>query len=261
MKWVRVDHNHAVKFGLLEGEQISVYEGDLFGEKRATGERVPVAEVRWLTPCTPSKMLALWNNFSQAAQKNGWTRPEEPLWFLKAPSSFAAHEEPIAAPPGHAGRVAYEGELAIVIGRLTRAVPIEQAASHIFGYTIGNDLTALELLQRDSSFAQWCRAKSFDGFGIFGPAIETDLDVQGARVRTIVDGRVRQDYPLSDMFFSPQELVSRLSQDVTLLPGDVILCGTSLGVLPMRANTRVEVSIDGIGVLVNVFAPKVADEA
>ena len=253
MKWMRCRHQGRELFGVLEGDALVVHDGDLFGVHEATGERVAVSGVEWLMPCRPGKMLALWNNFRAAAEKNGWAVPAEPLYFLKTPNSFAAYGQAIAAAPAEAGRVAYEGELAIVIGRRAKNVPPEQAAAHIFGYACANDLTAIELLNRDPAFPQWTRAKGFDGFGVLGPVIETDVDVASASVRTIVGGRERQNYPLADMIFPPHELVSRLSQDMTLEPGDVILCGTSLGVLPMKPGTTVEVEIDGIGRLVNTY--------
>lgn len=256
MKWLRFLRNDTEGFGTLDGDQVAVHAGELFGENAPTGERIAVDALQWLPPCRPTKMLALWNNFAAAAEKNGWTRPAEPLWFLKSPNSFAGHRQTIPAPLGYDGRVAYEGELAIVIGRRARGVSEADARAHIFGYAAANDVTALELLQRDPSFPQWARAKGFDGFGVFGPVIETDFDWAAARVRTVVEGRERQNYPLSDMFFGPEALVSRLSHDVTLEPGDVILCGTSLGVLPMRPGSTVEVTIDGIGTLSNVYAPK-----
>jgi 2-keto-4-pentenoate hydratase/2-oxohepta-3-ene-1,7-dioic acid hydratase in catechol pathway len=253
MKWMRCRHQDREVFGVLREGQLIVHEGDLFAQPRATGEQLPVDGVQWLMPCRPGKMLALWNNFRAAAEKNGWTIPAEPLYFAKTPNSHAAHGQAIAALPPEAGRVAYEGELAVVIGRRAKAVTTEQAATHIFGYSCANDLTAMELLQRDPAFPQWTRAKGFDGFGVFGPVIETDFDPSVARVRTLVGGRERQNYPLSDMIFAPHELVSRLSHDMTLEPGDVILCGTSLGVLPMKPGTTVEVEIDGIGRLVNTY--------
>ena len=253
MKWLRGVHAGREVFGLLLGDEVAVHSGDLFDSPSPTGERLPLACLAWLTPCRPSKMIALWNNFAAAAEKNGWSRPAEPLYFLKAPSSFAAHGQAIPVPTPDVGRVAYEGELAIVIGRRAKAVPVEQAASHIFGYSCANDVTAMELIARDPSFAQWARAKSFDGFGVFGPVIETDLDVAAATLRTTVGGRERQNYPLADMFFTPAELVSRLSHDMTLEPGDVILCGTSLGALPMKPGTTVEVVIDGLGTLRNTY--------
>lgn len=253
MKWMRCRLQGRELFGVLEGDQLAVHEGDLFGERRATGERVPVEGVEWLMPCRVGTMLALWNNFRAAAEKNGWATPAEPLYFVKTASSHAAHGQAIAAVAPEVGRIAYEGELAIVIGKRAKAVPLEQAASHIFGYACANDLTAIELLNRDPSFPQWTRAKGFDGFGVLGPVIETDFDVATASVRTTVGGRERQNYPLADMIFPPHELVSRISQDMTLEPGDVILCGTSLGVLPMKPGTTVEVEIDGIGRLINTY--------
>jgi 2-keto-4-pentenoate hydratase/2-oxohepta-3-ene-1,7-dioic acid hydratase in catechol pathway len=114
-----------------------------------------------------------------------------------------------------------------------------------------NDVTALDLLTRDPAFAQWARAKSFDTFGPFGPAIATGLDPMTLRVNTLLKGKVRQDYPCSDMIFGPRALVAHLSRELTLLPGDVIACGTSLGILPIRAGSTVEVVIDGIGTLTN----------
>ncbi|MBQ0942818.1 fumarylacetoacetate hydrolase family protein [Ideonella sp. 4Y16] len=253
MKWMRARLNGQELFGTLDGDALLVFEGELFGEPRPTGQHLPLADLQWLTPCRPGKMLALWNNFRAAAEKNGWAVPAEPLYFVKTPNSYAAHGQAIAAPPSEVGRVAYEGELAVVIGRQARGITAEQARAHIFGYACANDLTAIELLNRDPAFPQWTRAKGFDGFGVFGPVIETDFDAASASVRTIVGGRERQHYPLADMIFPPHELVARLSQDMTLEPGDVILCGTSLGVLPMKPGTEVAVEIDGIGRLVNTF--------
>ncbi|WP_353090624.1 fumarylacetoacetate hydrolase family protein [Methylibium sp.] len=253
MKWLRFRLGDKHGFGRLDGDHVQVHDGDLFTTPRPTGEHLPLAGLTWLTPCVPGKMIGLWNNFAALAEKNGWARPAEPLYFLKAPSSFAAHGQPIAPPVGDVGRIAYEGELAIVIGRTARAVSPADAPLHIFGYTCANDVTAMELIARDPSFPQWARAKSFDGFGVFGPVIETDFDHAQATLRTRVGGRERQNYPLSDMCFGPAELVSRLSHDMTLEPGDVILCGTSLGVMPMKPGCVVEVEIDGIGVLANPY--------
>jgi 2-keto-4-pentenoate hydratase/2-oxohepta-3-ene-1,7-dioic acid hydratase in catechol pathway len=140
-----------------------------------------------------------------------------------------------------------------VIGRAGRDIPLERAAEHVFGYTCVNDVTALEMLHADASFAQWTRCKSMDGFTPFGPCIETQLDLSTCQVVARVNGRERQNYPVSDMFFSPLELVSRLSRDVTLMPGDIISCGTSLGAMPWQAGASVEVAIEAIGVLTNTL--------
>ena len=240
--------------GTLDAGAVHVHEGDLFEGPYATGERIDATAVEWLPPCRPGKILGLWNNFRGAAAKHGWSEPAEPLYFLKAGSCVSGHGASIPLPLAYDGRVTYEGELAIVIGRRASAVGVAEAAQHVFGYTCANDVTALDLLQRDPSFAQWSRAKSFDGFGALGPVIETDFDPQRGRVRTVVGGRERQNYALDDMFFSPLQLVSRLSFDMTLLPGDVILCGTSLGVLPMKPGSIVDIEIDGIGALRSEYA-------
>ena len=258
MKWMRFRHGGVdgiEGFGVLDGTAVQVHTGDLFASPQATGQRLNVDGLEWLPPCRPAKVIGLWNNFRAAAEKNGWAEPAEPLWFLKATSSVVGHDAAIPAPTGYDGRVAYEGELAVVIGRRARAIAPADAAAHIFGYACANDVTAIELLQRDPSFPQWARAKSFDGFGAIGPVVETAFDAAGATLRTLVGGRERQNYALADMFFAPHELVSRLSFDMTLEPGDVILCGTSLGVLPMKPGSVVEIVIDGIGTLRNTFAP------
>jgi 2-keto-4-pentenoate hydratase/2-oxohepta-3-ene-1,7-dioic acid hydratase in catechol pathway len=255
MQWMRFHHAGVAGFGLLDGDQVQVHSGDMFDAPQATGERLAVADITWQAPCRPGKIIGLWNNFRAAAEKNGWARPAEPLYFLKAPSSVTAHDTAIPPPVAHDGRVAYEGELAIVIGRRSRAIAPVDAGAAIFGYCCANDVTAIELLQRDPAFPQWARAKSFDGFCAVGPVIETNFDPAQARLRTLVGGRERQNYPLADMFFSPHALVSLLSFDMTLEPGDLILCGTSLGVLPMKPGSVVEVVIDGIGTLCNTYAP------
>jgi 2-keto-4-pentenoate hydratase/2-oxohepta-3-ene-1,7-dioic acid hydratase in catechol pathway len=147
----------------------------------------------------------------------------------------------------------FEGELGIVIGRRTRDLGPAEAAGSIFGYTCVNDVTALDLISADAAFAQWTRAKSFDGFGPFGPVIATGLEASTLIVRTLVNGRERQSYPAADMIFSPPEIVSQLSRELTLEAGDLIACGTSIGVGVLRPGSSVVVSIDGIGALTNHF--------
>jgi 2-keto-4-pentenoate hydratase/2-oxohepta-3-ene-1,7-dioic acid hydratase in catechol pathway len=254
MKWLRFERDGRPMAGLLQGDTVVVHEGAPWsGTARPTGETLPLGGLRLLAPVAPRQVLALWNNFRAAAERNGWTTPDDPLVFAKSVGCVIGPDAPIPAPDPDVGRVAYEGELAIVIGRTARRVTASEAAAHIFGYTCANDVTALELLNRDPSFVQWTRAKSLDGFGPLGPVIETEFDWAQASVRTIVGGRERQHFPLADMFFTPPEIVSRLSMQVTLDVGDIILCGTSVGVLPMKPGSRVEVVIDGIGTLANTF--------
>ena len=253
--WIRFEALGVAGFGQLDGETIAICEGDMFDKPVPTGQTLALSSVQVALPCHPTKFIGLWNNYHAQAAKQGLIVPAEPLYFLKAASSYCAHEHPFSSPATYDGRVVYEGELGLVIGQQCKNLSIEESAGAIFGMTCVNDVTALDLLTRDTSFAQWTRAKSFDTFGIFGPVIATGLDWNRLTVRTMVNGRERQNYPCSDMIFSPAQIVSRLSQEMTLYPGDLIACGTSLGVLPIKPGTVVEVSIDGIGVLRNTFAP------
>jgi 2-keto-4-pentenoate hydratase/2-oxohepta-3-ene-1,7-dioic acid hydratase in catechol pathway len=247
--WIRFDRGGAEGFGTLEGGSIQVCEGDLFAGARPTGESLALADVKVCTPTRPSKLIGLVSNFREAATKQGTPIPAEPLWFLKAPSAYLAPGEPIRLPAHDVGKVIYEGEIGVVIGREARDVAEADADAFIFGYTCVNDVTALDLIGRDPSFAQWTRAKSFDTFGPFGPVIATGIDPMRLTVKTLLKGKVRQEYPCSDMIFPPRALVSHLSREMTLLPGDVIACGTSVGIGVLRPGTTVEVVIDGVGTL------------
>ncbi len=251
--WIRIEYQGRTGFGTLENGIVHLHAGDMFAKAAPTGETVALAEARVLTPCVPTKMVALWNNFRALAAKLEQAIPPEPLFLLKGNNSFHPHGEPIRVPPSYPGKVVYEGELGIVIGKTCRAVSEADAASHIFGYTCINDVTAAELLFKDASFAQWVRAKSFDTFGVFGPVIATDVDPMTLHIKTILNGQERQNYPVADMIFPPAKLVSLISQDMTLEAGDVIACGTSIGVGSMKAGSEVSVVIEGIGELRNRF--------
>lgn len=259
--WIRFDRNGTVGFGALSGSTIEVHTGDMFSDPQPTGEKLGLAAVKVLAPCVPGKMICLWNNFAANAKKQNLSKPPEPLWFLKGSNAFLAHGEAIKRPPSYNGKIVYEGELGIVIGKRCSNVSEEEAAKYIFGYTCVNDVTAIDLLNKDPTFAQWVRSKSFDTFGAFGPVIATGVDPMSLRVRTILNGTERQNYPVNDMFFPPAKLVSLLSRDVTLEPGDVIACGTSVGVGVMsEAENTIEISIDGIGTLSNKFTQVVPSE-
>lgn len=252
--WIRFSQGAQEGFGTLEGDFVVVHEGCMFRDAKRTATLLPLSEVTLLAPTTPSKLVALWNNFHALAEKLNLATPAEPLYFIKSPGSSLGPDGVARRPSSYDGRIVFEGELGIVIGKTCSAVSPEEASGCIFGYTCVNDLTAADLINRDSSFAQWTRAKSFDGFGPFGPTVATDIDWRGIVVRTELNGEERQRYPVTDMVFPPPDLVSRISHDMTLLPGDVICCGTSVGVGTMR-NPRdvVEVSIDGIGTLRTTF--------
>jgi 2-keto-4-pentenoate hydratase/2-oxohepta-3-ene-1,7-dioic acid hydratase in catechol pathway len=252
-QWIRYAEAGAIGFGTLEGTRIAEYAGNMFDSPQPTGRTLALDAVVVLTPTAAGKMIALWNNYHALAAKLGNPVPAEPLYFIKARSSYLASGQTIRMPRSYAGKVVFEGELGVVIGRTCRAVTETEAQRNIFGYTCINDVTATEILSRDATFAQWTRAKSFDTFGVFGPVVATGLDPTRLTIRTVLNDQERQNYPASDMVFPPARLVSLISQDMTLEPGDVIACGTSIGVGSMKPGSTVAVSIDGIGTLTNRF--------
>ncbi len=253
-QWLRFEHDGEIKFGTLQGGTISIHSGDMFSNPAETGESAELADIRVLTPCDPSKMICLWNNFRALTAKMEGEIPEEPLWFLKAPSSYLGPNEIIRRPASYDGPVVYEGELGIVIAKPCSEIAETDIAEYIFGYTCINDVTAVKIISKDKTFAQWVRSKSYDTFGVFGPVIATDIDPMTLTIKTILNGDERQNYPVSDMTFPPHKLTSLISHDVTLMPGDVIACGTSVGVGSMKQpENSVQIIIEGIGTLSNTF--------
>jgi 2-keto-4-pentenoate hydratase/2-oxohepta-3-ene-1,7-dioic acid hydratase in catechol pathway len=251
--WVRFSKNGIEGFGTLDGAIISMHTGDMFAGSSATGTTLALADVTLLAPCRPSKMPALWNNFHERAAKEGNPLPADPLYFLKSNNSFCAPGSVIRKPAHFDGKVVFEAELGIVIGERASAISESDAPAHIFGYTCVNDVTAVEILRMDKTFEQWTRSKGFDTFGPIGPAIVTGIDPQDLRVRAILNGQERQNYPVADMIFSPARLVSLISRDMTLEPGDIIACGTSVGAGSMKPGSIIQISIDGIGTLENRY--------
>lgn len=253
--WVQFDTGEYQGFGQLDGDQIHEHSGELFADSEANGISHQLSDVTLLPPCNPSKIVALWNNFHALAEKQGHDIPEMPYYFLKPSSCVIGPDTPIRSPESYQGRIFYEGELGIVIGRNCKNVNEAEALSFVKGYTCVNDVTAMQLINDKPAFAQWTRAKSFDTFGVIGPCITELDDPTELTIKTLLNGRERQNYPVSDMIFSPAQLVSLLSQDMTLEAGDIIACGTSLGALPMKPGMKVEVVIEGIGTLENHFSP------
>lgn len=251
--WIRFEHAGATRLGTLDGDTVHVHEGTLFEDPRPTGQTLRRCEVTLRRPVDPGKVIAMYNNFGALLEKMNVARPVDPQYLLKPSNTFNDPDARIPDPKVDS-RVIFEGELAVVIGRRARRVGLDEALSHVFGYTCVNDVTAVDYLTRDPGFAHWVRAKGLDGFCPFGPGVATGLDPAKLVVRSVLNGQVRQEYPISDMLFSVPQLVSRLSHDMTLEAGDLILCGTSIGVGTMKPGSRIEIQIDGIGTLSNEFA-------
>lgn len=249
MRLVRFRYGDRIATGVLDQGVIRVLEGTFFEAPVPTGEEIPLDDVRLLAPVLPSKVIGIGLNYaSHAAEFGGRELPTEPLMFFKPSTAVSGPGDPI---PLHAmsERVDYEGELAVVIGRLARKVADpDQAERAILGYTCANDVTLRDLQGSDD---QWTRAKGFDSSAPLGPWIETGVDPNDLALETRVNGEVKQSQRTSDLVFSPVALVSYITQFITLLPGDVIMTGTPAGVGPLQAGDRVEVEIEGIGILEN----------
>ena len=252
-------------FGIVEGEvdehgqpdedsQIIGLSGDpLHVGFHPSGETFRLSGVRLLAPVIPrSKVVAIGKNYAAHAAEMGGEAPAEPLMFLKPNTSVVGPGDPIYY-PRQSSQVDYEGELAVVIGRICRDVPAEKAADVIFGYTIANDVTARDLQKSDG---QWSRAKGFDSFCPIGPWIETELDISDLRVQTYLEGDLVQDGTTADLIHDVPSLIAYASSVMTLLPGDLLLTGTPAGVGPMSIGDEVEVSISGIGSLTNKVASR-----
>jgi 2-keto-4-pentenoate hydratase/2-oxohepta-3-ene-1,7-dioic acid hydratase in catechol pathway len=218
------------------------------GGLRFTGARYPAAEVRLLAPVLPSKVIAVDGNYAGDQDTGGSQGQAEPVLFLKPSTSVTGPQDPISYPVKLTERVEYEGELAVIIGRLCRDVPPHRAPEVIFGYACANDVTARDLQERDG---QWTRAKGFDTFCPLGPWIETDADPADAELVTTVNGEVRQRARTSQMRYGVPALIAYVSQAMTLLPGDVLLTGTPAGTGPLTDGDEVSVAIGGIGTLTN----------
>lgn len=211
-------------------------------------DEIPFAEVELLPLVRPSKVVCVGLNYHDHAREMGHPVPEEPVLFLKPPSSIIGPGDPIVLPVC-SERVDHEAELALVIGRTARHVSEADAPRHLFGYSCANDVTARDLQQKDG---QWTRAKSFDTFCPVGPWIETQVDdLRGLGLRALVNGEVRQQGNTEEMIFSPAMLVSFISRVMTLLPGDVILTGTPAGIGPIQDGDEVTIEIDQVGFLTN----------
>ena len=254
MKIVRVDSRvDDITYGAVEPEGIRLHLGSPFVAWEPTETVVGWDEARLLAPVIPTKIIAVGRNYEEHAAELRNPVPDEPALFLKPPTSVIGPLQAIRIPEDSVD-VQHEAELAVVIGRFAKDVKMENAGDYVLGYTAANDVTARDLQKKD---VQWTRGKGFDTFCPLGPAIDTDLDpLEGLQVTCRVNGNLRQSGSTADMIFGVAELIAYISRIMTLLPGDVILTGTPSGVGPMEPGDKVEVEIEGIGVLVNTVAAR-----
>jgi 2-keto-4-pentenoate hydratase/2-oxohepta-3-ene-1,7-dioic acid hydratase in catechol pathway len=236
-----------VRYSLLPNIEPTVPDSNIHVRQVPLDEMPPGARV--LPPCAPSKIVCVGRNYPEHAKELGNEPPKEPLIFLKPPSSLIASGDEIVYPP-ESERVDFEGELGVVIGRRARRVKAEYAAEYVLGYTCVNDVTARDLQRKDS---QWTRGKGFDTFCAVGPWLVTkdEVNFSELRVRTLVDGVLKQDGSVQDMMFNLGDIIAYVSAFMTLEPGDLIATGTPSGVGPLLPGSTVQVEINGIGVLTN----------
>jgi 2-keto-4-pentenoate hydratase/2-oxohepta-3-ene-1,7-dioic acid hydratase in catechol pathway len=249
MRLVRFRHGDRIATGAIQpgSDTIQVIAGTFFQDPLPTGDEIPIDDVMLLAPVLPSKLVCVGKNYAAHAAEFGMEVPEEPLLFLKPSTAVVGPGDAIRLLPINR-RTDYEGELAVVIGRLARNVRAEDASRFILGFTCANDVTLRDLQRPDD---QWTRAKGFDGSCPLGPWIETSVDPTDAIVETRLNGEVVQHASTIDMVFGVAELIEYVTAFMTMLPGDVLLTGTPEGVGPITAGDTVEVEVDGVGTLRN----------
>jgi len=252
MKIVRFTVDSKVEYGILNGKSIQAIEDKPFRYIRPIDRHYRLSEVKLLSPCTPSKIVALGLNYHSHAKEFNSSLPNAPLIFLKPSTAVIGPEDSIIYPAASA-RVDYEGELAVVIKKPVWRVTVKDALDYVLGYTCFNDVTARDLQGQDG---QWTRAKGFDTFAAVGPCIETELDPGNVVLETYLNGELKQQGNTTDLIYSVPELINFISNVMTLLPGDIIATGTPSGgtpsgVGPMYSGDTVEIKIESIGTLRN----------
>jgi len=231
-----------------DGKNVYALEGNIFGDHKMGELLCQVDDIQtWLPPTNPTKVVAVGLNYRDHAEETGYPIPKEPLLFLKPSTCVIGHKQTVVLPE-MSKRIDYEAELAIVISKTTKAIEPKEAMDHILGYSCFNDVTARDL---QSSDGQWTRSKSFDTFGPYGPWVEMEIDPSNLDIQMIKNGNVVQSSNTRHFIFSVPELVSYISQVMTLLPGDVIITGTPSGIGPVERGDVMEVYVEEIGRLIN----------
>lgn len=250
MIYTRYIYQGKIRYGIVKQEWIEEIFPDYFSRYKFTGERAELSKVKLLAPCQPSKIVAAGLNYRDHARELQMALPKVPVIFLKPPSAAIGPEEKIIQ-PAISQRVDYEAELAVVIKKETKNIFPDEAAQHILGFTCFNDITARDLQDLDG---QWTRSKSFDTFAPFGPWIVDGIDPNNLKIKLFVDGQEKQTSTTANFIFSVEEIISFVSQVMTLYPGDIIATGTPAGIGPLASGNEVVVEIEDIGRLRNFVA-------
>jgi 2-keto-4-pentenoate hydratase/2-oxohepta-3-ene-1,7-dioic acid hydratase in catechol pathway len=251
VKVARFSNGADPRFGIVDGPELVVLKGHpLVAGYQTTGERIPLKEVKLLAPTIPSKIVCIGKNFADHAAEIGEEVTAEPLIFFKPSSAIVGHGDAIVIPP-QSKQVELEAELCLVIGKLAKNVSEEKALEYLWGVTIANDVTARDLQFGDG---QWARSKGFDSFCPLGPWVETEFSPDGQVIESRINGEVRQNVAITEMVHNIPSIISYVSKNMSLLPGDIILTGSPAGISVINSGDLIECEIEGIGILSNPVA-------
>ena len=251
MKVARFSNGAEPRYGIVDGPELVVLKGHpLVAGYQTTGERIPLKEVKLLAPTIPSKIVCIGKNFADHAAEIGEEVTAEPLIFFKPSSAIVGHGDAIVIPP-QSKQVELEAELCLVIGKLAKNVSEEKALEYLWGVTIANDVTARDLQFGDG---QWARSKGFDTFCPLGPWVETEFSPDGQVIESRINGEVRQNVAITEMVHNIPSIISYVSRNMSLLPGDIILTGSPAGISVINSGDLIECEIEGIGILSNPVA-------
>lgn len=248
MKYVKYEYDNQIRFGILEdGEIVELDQNFINSNSVKTGQKIMLSEVKLLAPVSPSQVIAIGLNYAKHAEERGKTAPKEPMMFMVSQSAIIADNENIEL-PNEENEIHFEAELAIVIGKEAYKVSREHAHKHIFGYTINNDVSDRVLQKNDGQFT---RAKSYKTFKPLGPVIATDIDGNNLEIKLMQNGKVKQHSNTNDLIHNVESIIEKVTDVMTLYPGDIILTGTPSGVGPLKSGDKIEIEIEGIGKLTN----------